>query len=107
MDLLFAALILGVPFFLIWWYFGLGADEAKREYSTLLRMDGDPKIVCPQCHQAGRVTTKKVMEKAGIDGAKATAAVLTGGVSVLATGLSASNERTEARCANCNSVWRY
>lgn len=107
MEAFVAALMIGVLFFLIIWYFGREAEEAKRGYASLLRAEGDPKIVCPHCHQSGCVTTRKIVEKSGIDGGKATAAVLTGGLSLVATGLSGNQERTEATCSNCHTVWRF
>jgi hypothetical protein len=64
-------------------------------------------LVCPHCQVQGRVLTKPVTKKAGIDGAKATGAVLTGGVSVVLTGLSRMETVTEAHCANCSSTWHY
>ncbi len=107
MEMLIGVVIIGVPLLLIFLYFGGEAETAKRDYATLLRLEGDPKIVCPHCHRAGGVTTKKVMENTGIDGGKATAAILTEGVSLLATGLSNQRERTEATCSNCHSTWRF
>ncbi len=43
-------------------------------------------IVCPHCQTKGNVHTKSVKQKKGISGGKATAAVFTLGVSMLATG---------------------
>jgi hypothetical protein len=106
MDLLITLAIIAVPFALIL-YFGRQMESDKRDYATFLRLEGDPKIVCPHCHSAGGVTTKRVIEKTGIDGGKATAAILTEGVSLLATGLSGKRERTEATCSNCHTVWRF
>ena len=71
------------------------------------RKAGEHKIVCPQCQERGFVTTAKVTEKAGIHGGKATAAILTGGVSMLATGLSNELGKTQATCSNCGSTWRF
>ncbi len=45
-------------------------------------------MVCPHCQTRGSVYTKAVTQKKGVSGGKATAALLTGGVSLLATGLS-------------------
>lgn len=66
-----------------------------------------PAVVCPHCQQKGPVHTKKVTHKAGVSGGKATAAVLTGGVSLLAVGLSRKQDLTEAHCTNCNSTWHF
>jgi hypothetical protein len=38
---------------------------------------------------------------------QATAAVLTGGVSMLATGLSRKEKLTQARCDNCHNQWDF
>ena len=55
------------------------------------------------------VLTKHVEIKKGISGAKATGAILTAGVSLLATGLSRKEGQTQAHCENCNSIgyFRY
>lgn len=66
-----------------------------------------PAFICPHCQQKGRVLTKPIKKKAGLSGAKATGAILTGGVSLLATGLSRKDEVTEAHCLNCNSTWHF
>lgn len=59
---------------------------ARKEHGPL-----NPSLICPHCHQQGIVRTEPTNRKKGISGGKATAAVLTGGVSMLATGLSARN----------------
>lgn len=64
-------------------------------------------MVCPHCHQKDRVRTIPVDRKKGISGGKATAAVLTGGVSMLATGLSRKEHLTRARCGNCLNAWDF
>jgi len=64
-------------------------------------------MVCPHCHIPGEVFTKQVMNKKGISGAKTTGALLTGGASILATGLSRKEEQTEAHCGNCNNTWTF
>lgn len=47
-----------------------------------------PAYICPHCQTKGFVRTMPVKRKKGISGAKATGALLTAGVSILATGLS-------------------
>jgi hypothetical protein len=64
----------------------------------------DASIVCAFCHEAGNVTTRAVKVKRGVSGAKATGAVLTGGLSVVGTGLSRKQEATELRCSGCGMV---
>ncbi|MBB3210688.1 putative Zn finger protein [Rhodopirellula rubra] len=63
------------------------------------------RIVCPHCQTTGEVRTKTVLKKRGISGGKATGAILTGGLSLLATGLSRKMKVTEARCGNCGIKW--
>lgn len=80
---------------------------AKDVNSKVIHVDGDSKIVCPQCRTAGHVTTRKVKAKKGISGGKATGAVLTAGVSILVTGLSRKETVTRASCTNCKSRWTF
>ncbi len=47
----------------------------------------NPVLVCPHCRKKGSVRTRGVDRKKGISGGKATGAILTGGLSVMATGL--------------------
>jgi predicted RNA-binding Zn-ribbon protein involved in translation (DUF1610 family) len=64
-------------------------------------------LVCPHCQTKGSVTTRRVKLKKGISGGKAAGALMTGGVSVLAIGLSRKEDATEAKCSNCGSVWDF
>jgi hypothetical protein len=68
---------------------------------------GDSLIVCPQCQTSGSVRTERLKAKKGVSGGKATAALLTAGVSMLATGLSRKEEVTRATCGRCKSVWTF
>lgn len=63
------------------------------------------KLVCPHCNTSGSVTSARARRKRGISGGKATGAVLTGGVSMLATGLSRKEDVTTMHCANCGTSW--
>lgn len=66
------------------------------------------KLVCPHCQTAGFCSTIPITVKQGISGGKATAALLTGGLSVLATGLSrAPATMTKVICSNCKSTWQF
>jgi hypothetical protein len=67
----------------------------------------NPQIICPHCQWKGTIRTKPIKKKAGISGGKATAAILTGGVSMLATGLSRKEALTQAHCDNCKSTWSF
>jgi hypothetical protein len=65
----------------------------------------NPAMVCPHCQTRGQVRTKRVKVKGGISGGKATGAVLTAGVSILATGLSKKSKVTQAHCDACAVTW--
>jgi len=67
----------------------------------------NPVLICPHCQSKGLVRTQSVKKKTGISGGKATAAILTGGISLLATGLSRKDQMTQARCGNCMSQWFF
>ena len=64
-----------------------------------------PEVICPHCQTKGNVHYKHLDRKKGISGGKATAAILTSGVSMLATGLSRKEEHTQAHCMKCNTTW--
>ena len=103
-----AILIVGVLFF------GLGQDpewdakeDAKEAEEKRAKAARDAKLFCPHCQQFGYVTTEPTTVKKGIDGGKATAALLTGGLTMLATGLSQCDTMTRANCANCGSTWLF
>ena len=78
-----------------------------QEGQSKTKASQDAQIVCAQCHSKGCVTTSRVKLKKGISGGKATGAILTGGVSLLALGLSRKEDATEAKCSNCGSVWHF
>ena len=67
----------------------------------------NPMMICPHCSEKGKTKTKIISTKKGVSGGKATAAVLTGGVSLLATGLSRKEASTQAHCTNCNNTWTF
>ncbi len=64
-------------------------------------------LICPHCQTEGHVHTKAVALKKGVSGAKATGVILTGGLSLLVTGLSRKEDTTQAHCMNCNSTWFF
>ena len=64
-------------------------------------------MICPHCQMKGRVHAKPVNRKKGISGVKATGALLTGGLSILATGLSRKEGLTQTHCDNCGSTWDF
>lgn len=60
-------------------------------------------MVCPHCQTKGQIRTKKITKKTGVSGSKAAAAVVTGGLSVLAVGLARKEASTQAHCDNCGN----
>jgi len=62
-------------------------------------------IECPHCHAEDTVRTKQMKHKSGSSGGKATAAALAAGLSVLATGLSRKEKRTQLTCGACKVPW--
>jgi hypothetical protein len=67
----------------------------------------NPAMVCPHCQTKGQIRTKYTKQKKGISGSKATAALLTGGLSILAVGLSRKEGATQAHCGKCNNTWLF
>ncbi|GAC1535141.1 MAG: hypothetical protein NVS3B1_29610 [Marmoricola sp.] len=64
-----------------------------------------PEVICPHCQQKGGVLAQPMKRKKGISGGKATGAVLTGGLSMLATGLSRKQSALSCYCRNCKMRW--
>jgi len=64
-------------------------------------------LVCPHCQTKGFVTTRRETVKQGISGGKATAAILTSGLSLFATGLAKMTPVTKAFCSHCASSWEF
>ncbi|MES2415460.1 MAG: hypothetical protein V4614_16800 [Pseudomonadota bacterium] len=81
---------------------GIAQDFANHEHGTV-----NPYMNCPHCLRVGKVRTKKILQKKGMSGGKATAAILTGGVSLLGTGLSRKEELTQAFCGECKNIWTF
>jgi hypothetical protein len=77
-------------------YFQQQAEQARPKSAQ---------IVCPHCQVRGQVTTRHVRQKKGVSGGKATGAIFTLGISLLATGRSRKEKGTEMRCGNCGTVW--
>lgn len=68
--------------------------------ATTLRGAVSPHMICPHWVENGNVHTKPVTKKAGISGGMATGALVTGGIPILATGLSRKESLTAAFCRN-------
>ena len=80
------------------------AQKAREEQEKAVR---DTRLCCPHCRKYGFVRTEKTTVKRGISGGKTTAALLTGGLSMLYTGLSQEDTMTRVTCSNCGSTWLF
>ena len=67
----------------------------------------NPQMICPHCQTKGNVSTEQTKMKQGVSGGKATSALLTGGVSLFAVGLSRKQKVTKATCGKCGSQWVF
>lgn len=67
----------------------------------------NPMMICPHCQTKGNVMTKSIKQKRGISGSKVMGGLFTGGISLLATGLSGKESKTQAYCASCDSTWTF
>jgi len=92
----------------------MSPDEQKEFFADELAMKNkrlwgpiNPPMVCPHCQTVGCVRGQAMLQKSGISGAKATGAILTGGLSILATGLSQKENKTQAHCDKCGSTWIF
>jgi len=90
--------ILGVVGF---FFVGKKASESRGAQANV----GAGQIVCPHCQQRGHVTIRLLDRKTGISGGKAAGAVLTGGLSAAATGLSRKELARQLTCGNCKMQW--
>jgi len=82
-------------------------EASEKKWLSIQHGELNPAMICPHCQQKGNVRTRRVTRKRGVSGGKATAAVLTAGVSLLATGLSRKEGSTEAYCGICKSTWEF
>lgn len=87
------------------------AAQAKKQApgsaTAIGKAHADSQLVCPHCQTKGKVTTQRVKRKKGLSGGKATGAILTGGLSLPATGLSRKEWQTDARCGQCQTRWSF
>lgn len=100
-------IVLALSGTVIWVWAATSPEERKDMSDRSAYGQTNPKLLCPHCNTVGQVRTKFATHKKGISGAKATGALLTGGLSILATGLSRKEGATEAHCINCNSTWHF
>jgi hypothetical protein len=94
---------------MIWLNIWLSGDASTRKAAASRRRqavaDRQARIVCPHCQMAGQVTVRAVSRKKGVSGGKATGALLTGGASMLLTGLSRKEPARVLSCGNCGMTW--
>ena len=69
------------------------------------RAEQQAQLVCPHCQTRGSVRSVVVTRKKGVSGGKATGALLTGGTSMLLTGLSRKEPAQQLTCGNCGISW--
>ena len=67
----------------------------------------NPEIICPQCQTRGYVHAQKIDQNKGISGGKAAGALMTGGLSILAVGISRHEKATQCHCENCKTDWIF
>ena len=75
-------------------------ERLSREHGPI-----NSELVCTHCQSKGTVRTKKTEQTKGIHGGKAAGAVMTGGLSILATGISRHEKTTKCRCDHCKMEW--
>ncbi|HLR83394.1 MAG TPA: hypothetical protein VK059_00510 [Nocardioidaceae bacterium] len=66
---------------------------------------GADKIICEHCGERGQVTVRVVTRGKGISGGKATAGLMTGGLSLPLAGLSKNQQVRHLTCGNCGMAW--
>uniref|UniRef100_A0A6H2A635 Putative transcription elongation protein n=1 Tax=viral metagenome TaxID=1070528 RepID=A0A6H2A635_9ZZZZ len=93
--------------FIIWIIYMCTKKSEPAQTQITAQQSMDRNMICPHCQTKGSVTTQQVKKKIGISGGKATAAVLTCGISMLGTGLSRKQKMTEASCGRCGATWSY
>lgn len=64
-------------------------------------------MVCPHRQSSVGASTSQVKQNKGLSGGKVTGTLLTGGLSMLATGLSRKEMASKAHCSKCGSGWRF
>jgi DNA-directed RNA polymerase subunit RPC12/RpoP len=65
----------------------------------------DRGIVCPYCGTSGSVTTRDIKVEHVVSGGKTSGAVLTGGISLPAVGLSRRQKGRQHTCGSCGLRW--
>ena len=82
-----------------------GGSNGNAKRAAEVRVVIHQKSTCPHCVAEGAVTMRTGKAKRGISGGKATAGLLTAGVSLLVVGLSRKQTITQATCSSCHATW--
>jgi len=98
---------LAIGIFYIFFFANMSTEERTAFFCEQKLGHPNDVMICPHCQTKGKVRTKMITQKVGVSGAKATGAILTGGVSLLATGLSQKENKTQAHCDNCGATWTF
>ena len=99
---------IGIIFLVVMWASIIATIKQTPEQKTIAMYGTiNPAMVCPHCKATGHIRTKSLSVKKGLSGGKVTAAVLTAGISILATGLSRKQAGTQAYCERCNNTWFF
>lgn len=89
------------------WGIVKAANSSPDELAQMSYGPINPGMTCPHCSARGKIRTKLITQKKGVSGGKATAAILTGGITMLATGLSRKESNTQAHCMQCTNTWIF
>jgi len=107
---------LGIIVFLIILVTAFGSDETskgktKGTYFTggdfFLYGEVNRNLACPYCQTKGMILVKPMKIKSGISGAKAGGGLMTGGISLLITGISSKKSANQAHCKKCSTTWNF
>ncbi len=95
------SVILALAFIAFMVYLGVKSGPPK----GIQPKPANPHMVCKFCNSRGTVKVRDVRRKQGISGGKATGALFTAGISMLATGLSRKQRMKRLTCSKCGMEW--
>lgn len=84
------------------WGLVIASRRGQEQRSQIARAS---KMTCQHCRTSGSISAKPVTVKDGISGGRAAAGVVTGGASVLVTGLSQRKNQLRYVCGTCGGSW--
>jgi len=82
-----------------------GAIQSLKQSYLVVNPGTHKRLNCPHCQGVGTVTIARVTKKKGVSTSKATAAILTGGISLIGTGLAKKGEVSQLTCSACGISW--